>query len=896
MLPQDLLPPEMHPTTTVVSVEATRSENFDSMALEIASEMSTDVFTYENIAIKFDLTKISKEVYEKVLESVKTLARVYHIFGMDRPSKGCMGNFVHRSTKIRDEPYYHAINMTILRCLTYLLRKGQDKWVDYFKHVTLNFYSFYETENTDLIPRLDGLEPDHHFGVLFPGVFNRFVFFLQKKEQKKFSEFILTINQAKMGLPRPTEDLVKKKEFETAEFLTSEPRPLPSEELITHISRKGRVCGTMLNKELICKELRRTVREAFKGAIYTEKMHYEPFCPSTNANYNYSRSAGGAVGAIRESIIEGYQLAADDLLPIKTIEVEAERGYLIESATFRGKDDDHLFNALRIPDEGTITALGYDDTLLRQKWRELMDVIHDHAVGEEPLVVPVGLSEALKVRVISKGPPILYTYLKPFQKFMHSHLRKQRVFRLIGEPASEAIINELFDAKTADPDVMILNGDYKASTDNLRGWVSETLADELCDLLDETGSFKIDRELLKRSLTGHIFVMKNGEKRAQKDGQLMGSISSFPFLCLANAALCRLALEWSHGCKFPLWKVPLLVNGDDCTMFGPRIVLRRFPINVTIRDIWEKITNFAGLTSSQGKTLFSLPHKPIVVINSMTFDWDPVSLRFIERKYVPLGIMLNKPRSGISGESQARNYQALGALHHQLLRMCPTDVWDIVSKEFIDSVRSILDVCPNIPWYTPTHLGGPGLVPTFSKSGKPKVSEHDRKLFSFMIGNRDEIKSRPEVARREHEWSFHNHVMDSYKSVGIRRTEFLRTNFQEENVKLDEEAQTYYRLRVVETLFSKKLEKLYTKKTSDIVDKEVEGFARSERLNSRFHTRAQDALKKSSSKIKLLSWEEICDCKDISEFPVIGSCSFDYDEELAFRASLVDEVSDAGSD
>lgn len=160
--------------------------------------------------------------------------------------------------------------------------------------------------------------------------------------------------------------------------------------------------------------------------------------------------------------------------------------------------------------------------------------------------------------MISKGPPVLYTYLKPFQKFMHGHMRKQKVFRLIGTPVTEKIINEVFHSSAHNEDMQILNGDYKASTDNLRGWVSETLADELCKVLKENGSFEIDQTLLVRSLTGHIFQMKDGSKKPQTDGQLMGSISSFPFLCLANAALCRLALEWSYGKRIPLHRVPLL--------------------------------------------------------------------------------------------------------------------------------------------------------------------------------------------------------------------------------------------------------------------------------------------------------------------------------------------------
>ena len=158
--------------------------------------------------------------------------------------------------------------------------------------------------------------------------------------------------------------------------------------------------------------------------------------------------------------------------------------------------------------------------------------------------------------------------------------------------------------------------------------------------------------MLIRSLTKHLFEMENGTLREQKEGQLMGSITSFPFLCLANAAFCRWALEISEhkkmrvrnqplDCKSMI--APLLINGDDCTMKGCRS---------NMRHLWTTITSFGGLTSSLGKTLFSLKEKPITVINSQTFDY--VDGQWVTRKYVNLGILMSKPRSGMSAEEIGR--------------------------------------------------------------------------------------------------------------------------------------------------------------------------------------------------------------------------------------------------
>jgi hypothetical protein len=349
------------------------------------------------------------------------------------------------------------------------------------------------------------------------------------------------------------------------------------------------------------------------------------------------------------------------------------------------------------------------------------------------------------------------------------------------------MIDVLFPS--VNPEEQVVNGDYKASTDNLRSMVSEVMANELVKVLNENGlddelSYHIDdqhEEMLIRSLTKHIFDLsvKKGQDihRTQKDGQLMGSITSFIFLCLANAAMCRWALEMSYDKEFrivddyrlrvPL--APLRVNGDDCTLKGPRD-----PLHAGVRNLktnWLDITAFGGLESSIGKTLYSLPHRPVVVINSRTYD--RVDDKWVERKFVNMGLLLGKARSVISGTgiSEMVPYERLGSNHHELMKMCPDFLSERINKEFIYHNANTLRRCPNIPWAAPEYLGGPGLKPLVD------MSMYDRKLASILIMNKSkdgDIIKKLTVERcpQDAEWNCHRLVQKRLDTLEVPEAKF----------------------------------------------------------------------------------------------------------------------------
>jgi hypothetical protein len=88
-----------------------------------------------------------------------------------------------------------------------------------------------------------------------------------------------------------------------------------------------------------------------------------------------------------------------------------------------------------------------------------------------------------------------------------------------------------------------------------------------------------------------------------KNGQLMGSILSFPVLCAINLASYWCALEEYTGCTYKKEELPCLINGDDIL----------FKSNDAFYTVWQKWITKAGFTLSVGKNYIS-PH--FITVNS----------------------------------------------------------------------------------------------------------------------------------------------------------------------------------------------------------------------------------------------------------------------------------------
>jgi hypothetical protein len=140
----------------------------------------------------------------------------------------------------------------------------------------------------------------------------------------------------------------------------------------------------VVTRDRVSEEIRRAVRELFPKGGYDDEARYRAFFPSTSANYIRSRNGKGAIGSLLEDhadLFEGLRLEDGGVQLLRTIDREESRRL------------------------GATDGLSVDDTRLRDHFRVFMDRLLVKAYREGPETSLLGLSEAFKVRVISKMPP-----------------------------------------------------------------------------------------------------------------------------------------------------------------------------------------------------------------------------------------------------------------------------------------------------------------------------------------------------------------------------------------------------------------------------------------------------------------------------------------------------------
>jgi len=221
-----------------------------------------------------------------------------------------------------------------------------------------------------------------------------------------------------------------------------------------------------------------------------------------------------------------------------------------------------------------------------------------------------GILEPLKCRLITKGSGLEYWAASSMQKAMWHQLQEHRCFRLTGRPMDQSDLVDV-DYMTRKLGVEFpqwVSGDYSAATDGLSQQINTLCLEEAIKgaALDPS-----EAELARAVLGNHEITypleymneLPKGRTIMQTNGQLMGSVLSFPVLCAINIAGYWLALEEYLGKKVELQDLPVLVNGDDIC----------FKANDEFYAIWQRWTRLAGFTLSAGKNYIS-PH--FVTINS----------------------------------------------------------------------------------------------------------------------------------------------------------------------------------------------------------------------------------------------------------------------------------------
>jgi hypothetical protein len=506
-----------------------------------------------------------------------------------------------------------------------------------------------------------------------------------------------------------------------------------------------------VGKSLITREITRTVKELFGGKKFKFGELFEKFrVPSTSSHYNSSRSNMGALG----------ELVLDDDSLTSELNIRQPGGYyqppslLVEDLMDTPGVD---FESFSLEAFGELRTSGYvlqNSEELDENLAYLSVRIYDLAKTERARGELLLLPEALKMRCISKGTSSGQTALRPLQKFLHGTLRQHPVFSLIGEPISrDRMMSQLGPLR---PGEIYLSGDYASATDRLFTWTSNEVADSLCDVLE----LNMDvRNLVKNYLTGHLISCTDADTKSvleaeQQRGQLMGSIISFPVLCIVNAAISRCALEIARGETILLRDIPMLINGDDITMRGPK----------SIYNIWSLVLSQAGLEESVGKTYVS---DRFVNMNSRSFVYTPENTYFLTQvPFINMGLL-----GCVKGRGEAVNVRdpvdprgTIGSLYRELLKSLPQNLVGQVHDQFIHLNRDVLASAGNTPWYVPEQLGGLGLT------GYKYPSDLDRKILFFYLHRNGKKKLETWPAAEA------NFKMWSLAAQRCRRVKTFKTN------------------------------------------------------------------------------------------------------------------------
>jgi hypothetical protein len=227
-----------------------------------------------------------------------------------------------------------------------------------------------------------------------------------------------------------------------------------------------------------------------------------------------------------------------------------------------------------------------------------------------------GILEPFKVRVISKGESIPYYSMKPVQQVIHGLMRKWNCFRLIGRPFTPT---DMVDLRVNSQKTWEwFSVDYSAATDGLSYKYSGGILEEILELIPPH-QYQRALQVLgmhdlyypdKHEVYGYDRVTSVTKLGTMSRGQLMGSVLSFPILCLANLGVYLRTMQgvqrdWTQ--KQILNHV--LINGDDMLYAAPA-------------ELWSehiRVGKAVGLNMSVGKSY----HHPVYAnVNSTSVLYD----------------------------------------------------------------------------------------------------------------------------------------------------------------------------------------------------------------------------------------------------------------------------------
>jgi hypothetical protein len=585
-------------------------------------------------------------------------------------------------------------------------------------------------KQTEVPERPDFVLPEERGDVLIGGSAACFTRMLIHQHSYHFG---WNVSQVKKGMPLGTDTYVKAALEKAKKALTStRSRPGPS-----------------VHEESL-RQAARTTRELYKDGWYSPQ---QPQIPSISGHFFTTRKNGGALqalathrlGALEEKLVTYVRIPIPKVQysahwarqsALSAARADAERKILALHrclACMTHRPISHFCDRCGwVPSDSIVTV--QEESSITHHVDDTLSYDADPQLSHSQwnMVRCVGLKEPFKVRVITGGPEGKYFRSKYIQKAIHSHLRKHPCARLIGEVITpERLNSSLLHPRSHE---FYVSGDYSAATDNLDPEISEIIARTISSQAHWDSEWE---NLFVDTLVNHRIHMRGrpdhsvenntceADSLPQKWGQLMGSPTSFPVLCIANLSATRHALELNLGRVLTLEETGILINGDDIG----------FVTDAPGYELWKQTTTNIGLSPSIGKNFIS---KDFIVLNSTFYDisGEGQGRTLTYRPYINYGLQfcrnengtpIDEPQLSISDCRDPRT-PSIGDLARDLIKGHPEDTQLRLLKRFVAAWQPHLNrFCPRgMSYWLPRHLGGLGLPVVGEFVGKEGRSRYSR--------------------------------------------------------------------------------------------------------------------------------------------------------------------------
>lgn len=415
-----------------------------------------------------------------------------------------------------------------------------------------------------------------------------------------------TIAQSKKGFHPVPESFVCEAYAKHANRLSKKPAPLTTEVR----TRLRAFCRTLL-------------RGFHPKGLIAQVGHYEG---STRASTTHNRLAGGSRSAVQDDIFTNCigPLNYEELREVQfdgLVRMVPTLNGIVEERGLLPPTPREWIQMINSP-----PRMFRHIELLNNRTQEKID--ENPALHDKPVAKVTAITEPLKVRTITAMGAMSSYFAKPLQKALWQYLKAFPCFHLISRMVSQNDLQNLCARHTAffdkpendDIEWDFVSGDYSAATDNLHIEATKILLEEVkakVDLVDHPLFPHWDEILLEQVLSYPDFTRI--DPVLQENGQLMGSILSFPFLCILNLftffeSLPNLQQTQILSGKIKIQSLPVLVNGDDIA----------FRANPEMVSRWKASAASIGFELSLGKNFI---HPRFFTINSQPFEYTS-GLRF----------------------------------------------------------------------------------------------------------------------------------------------------------------------------------------------------------------------------------------------------------------------------